>query len=383
MTALRVLHVSAYFAPAFVYGGPPRSILGLCKALAQTGIDVDVMTTTANGRGRELEPAVAAPRRIDGVRARYFPLAEPRWLWHAPLLRQALRRELGWYDVVHIHGLWHLPAWHAARLARRLDVPYVVSPRGMLEPEALAIHHARKAVAFRLVERRNLQGAAYLHATSPIEAATLAERELGPPVVLAPNGVDIEPLGVDPERRYVLFLGRLHPIKRLDLLAAAAARLAARDACVVVAGPDEKGHRADLTPLFEASGLTTIFTGAVDGPWKAALLSSARALVLCSDAESFGLTAAEAMAAGTPVVVTDTCPWSEIERERAGRFVPQTADAIAGALDSILADEHAARAMGVRGRALVARRYTWIASAQVLAECYRQVAGRQTVARAV
>src|SRR5262249_41679258 len=157
----------------------------------------------------------------------------------APLLRDAVRAAAASYDVMHIHGLWHLPAWHAARAARAARVPYVVSPRGMLEPEALAIRHARKAVAFRLLERRNLSAAAFLHATSTREAETLQRCGLGPSIVLAPNGVDVDRVsapeprevlaryGIGSGERFILFVGRIHPIKRLDLLAAAAARLRA------------------------------------------------------------------------------------------------------------------------------------------------------------
>jgi len=268
----------------------------------------------------------------------------------------------------------------------------VISPRGMLEAEALAIHGRRKAVAWRLFERRRIRGAALLHATSTRENQTLAARRLGPPIVLAPNGVDVaRPAGVDPDAvlramgldpgaRFVLFLGRVHPIKRLDLLAQAAVLLRARDVRIVIAGPDENGHRAALAPMFEASGLATIWTGAVDERQRWTLLTRARALVLCSNSESFGLAAAEAMAAAAPVVVTRTCPWEEIEREGAGRWVEQRAEAIAAAIDGILEDPERARAMGERGRALIARRYAWPATARLMADRYDALAGQRFAA---
>jgi glycosyltransferase involved in cell wall biosynthesis len=384
---MRVLHVTPYYAPAFAYGGPPRSIHGLCRALVQTGVDVEVFTTTANGA----TPLPAAPDGVlcDGIRVRYFPLAAPRLLWNARGMREAIARALPAADVVHIHGLWHRPGYDAARLAHDAGVPYVISPRGMLETEALAIHGRRKAIAWRLFEDRHIRDAALLHATSTREHGTLAARRLGPPIVLAPNGVDIERpagvdpnavlrgLGLDPADRFVLFLGRVHPIKRLDLLARAAALLRERDARIVVAGPDENGHRADLAPMFEASGLTTIWAGAVDERQRWTLLTRARALVLCSNSESFGLAAAEAMAAATPVVVTQTCPWEEIERAGAGRWVAHSAEAIAAAIDGILEDPQGARTMGERGRALIARRYAWPATARIIAERYDTLAGRR------
>jgi glycosyltransferase involved in cell wall biosynthesis len=340
------------------------------------------MTTTAAGPDGELPAATTEPRLHDGVRVRYFPLAPPRRVWNAPGLRKALLHEVASYDVVHIHGLWHLPAWDAARAARRAGVPYVISPRGMLEPEALAIRSGRKALAFWMIERRNLQHAAWLHATSATEAATLEKARLGPPIVIAPNGVDadklmsVDPgstlrrLGIEESRSFVLFLGRLHPIKRLDLLADAMLRLSARSVQLVVAGPDENDHRSAIAPRFAAAGVSVIWTGPVDGQAKADLLSAASALVLCSDAESFGMSAAEAMAVGTPVVVTQTCPWPEVQGEGAGRWVPQDAASIAAALDEILADPALAESMGERGRRLIARSYTWPSAARVIADGY-------------
>src|SRR5437868_10214686 len=87
---MRVLHVTPYFAPAFRYGGPPRSILGVCRALGDAGVDVEVFTTTANGD----EPLAPAPEGLvyDGVRVRYFPLAWPRRYWRASGLRAAIGR---------------------------------------------------------------------------------------------------------------------------------------------------------------------------------------------------------------------------------------------------------------------------------------------------
>jgi len=389
---MHVIHVAAYFAPAFVYGGPPRSILGLCKALRLGGVDAEVITTNAGGTGEPAD-ASAAPRTFEGIPVRYFPLALPRWLWHARGLREALATEIPRADVVHIHGLWHLPGWHAARISRRAGVPYVISPRGMLEPEALAIRRVRKQIAFRVIERQNLEAAAFLHATSAREAATLEHQAIGPPIIVAPNGVDIDSLRpVDPPATLnafkipanvplVLYLGRIHPIKRLDILAAAMTRLRAPGVRLVIAGPSEQGYQQIVAPMFERSRVPVTWTGPVDARQKADLLAMARVLVLCSNAESFGLSVAEAMGVGVPVVVTESCGWPEVESEGAGRLVPQDPDAVARALDDILCDGDLGRAMGVRGRALVARHYTWSATAGLLAERYRAiVADRQRVA---
>ena len=99
-------------------------------------------------------------------------------------------------------------------------------------------------------------------------------------------------------------------------------------------------------------------------------------LTLCSDSESFGMAVVEAMAAGVPVVVTRTCPWPQVAEAGAGRWVPQTAEAIASAIDGILADPDLAGSMGEAGRRLVAQHYTWNAIGSEMAGIYRTVVAR-------
>ncbi len=384
---MRVLHVTPYFAPAFGYGGPPRSILGLCRALQAAGVEVEVFTTTADG-ARELRPSPPEGDRVDGALVRYFPLSAPRRMFQARGLGAALATATARADLIHIHGLWNLPGWTAARIARRLDIPYVISPRGMLDAGSLAHHAARKWIAYWAVERRNLAGAAFLHATSAAEAEALEARGAGAPVMTLPNGVNAPAaglpargafrtrLGIPPGAPLVVYLGRIHPIKRLDLLAAAFERLRASrpDVRLVIAGPDEAGHRRALEPHFARLGSSAHWTGELSESEKWSLLADADALGVCSDSESFGMSVVEAMAAGLPVVVTQTCPWEEIETARAGFWVPQEAEAVADGLREILAHPAKAREMGERGRQLVQSRYDWDTVATAMAEQYRVAA---------
>ena len=384
---MRVLHVTSYFAPAFRYGGPPRSILGLCRALQRAGVRVEVFTTTANGPA-ELPASPPEGDRYEGVPVRYFPLAFPRRAFGARGFGAALRRNLGRYDVVHIHGLWNLPVWTAGHCARRAGVPYLISPRGMLDGGSLARHTAWKRLAYWAVERRNLAGAALLHASSELEARTLERRDLGVPVAMLPNAVERSDrgalargafrsrLGLRSETPLIAFLGRVHPTKRLDLLAAAFERVRAvrADAALVIAGPDEVGHRRQVEACFAAAGRAVLWTGELAEAEKWSLLHDADALVMCSDSESFGMSVVEALAAGVPVVATHTCPWEELEATGSGFWVPQSAEAVAAALASILDDPAAARAMGARGQALVRTKYSWDSIARAMTEQYRRVA---------
>ena len=170
--AVSVLHVTAYFPPARPYGGPPASVLGLCQGLQRAGVDVEVVTTTANGR--DSLPAVAARRR----RLRGRSGALRRAVVSAAILRRpgpraADRRAVARRRLPHPRRLERSGVVGVAPGARAPACRTSISPRGMLQPQAMQIGRWRKAAAFALLDRRNLSGAALLHATSDQEAGAL------------------------------------------------------------------------------------------------------------------------------------------------------------------------------------------------------------------
>jgi glycosyltransferase involved in cell wall biosynthesis len=382
---LRVLHVTPYFAPAYRYGGPPRSILGLCRALGDAGVDVEVFTTTANGD----QPLAPAPAGIvhEGVRVRYFPLAWPQRYWRASGLRSALKRAAAGADLVHVHGLWNMTSLAGVAAARAAGKPYLISPRGMLQPEARERHREMKSLAYWGVERANLRDAAMLHATSALEGRELTQ--YGPPVMLIPNGVALRPatpdtiaavraraeLGAGDE--VVTFLGRLHPIKRLDLLAEAFAIVhhARPGARLIIAGPDEGGYRRDVEAMFAPVSPVTRWIGAVDDDAIAALLASTDALVQCSDSESFGMSVAEALTAGVPVVVTKRSGWAEVDAIGCGFSVAHEPVSIADGILRVL--EHADRAaLRSRASAWARKTFAWDVVGKAMRTAYEQAIAR-------
>jgi len=380
---VRVLHVSPYFPPAYRYGGPPASVLGLCKGLQRAGVQVEVVTTTANGDARL--PASPSGTDYEGVRVRYADAAFPRRFFGARI-RTPLAAALAQADVCHVHGMWNVPEWFATHMARGRRIPYVLSPRGMLQPAALDRGRWRKAVAYRLLEARNLRRASMLHATSDQEADALRALALDVPIAVVPNGVDLGAadraprgararLGIPPDAFVVLFLGRLHAIKRLDLLAGAfaAARTTRPFLHLVIAGPDEHRLLPGILESLAGHADAVHAVGAVDGADKWALLKDADVSVQCSDSESFGLSVVESLAAGVPVVATHTCPWRVIEVEGCGRWVEQSTQAIAAAIGEIADDRARAAAMGERAAKFARARYGWDAIARAMTELYASV----------
>lgn len=381
---LRVLHVIPAYFPATRYGGPTECMHRLCEALPAHGVDVDVVTTDADGPF-DLDVPLGSPAHFEGVAVRYFHRTPPWELKVSlPLVRHLIRVR-GAYDLLHITAIFSFPSTAAALVARAAGLPYVISPHGILRGPAFAQKRYKKAPYWHLVERRNVEHAAALHAASELEADDIRRLVPDARVLTIPFGVRPEPPRDTPRApRTVLFLGRQHPIKRLDRLLRAMRLVTAElpDAELVIAGPDDDGERsrlerllAQLTPRPRVRWL-----GAVAGEEKARLLAEATVLALVSDSENFGQVVLEALASGTPVVVTRGCPWQVVEAAGAGYWVEPTDEAVGAALVRVLRGTMGASSFELASRQLAAR-YAWPEVARSMAQGYFDVVSRASVAR--
>jgi glycosyltransferase involved in cell wall biosynthesis len=380
---VKLLHVAASYLPAVRYGGTIVSVHGLCKALAARGHDVHVYTTSVNGDANSPVPHDVAVD-MDGVKVWYFSSPRFRRLYWAPAMKKQLRRHVGEFDVVHTHAIYLWPLWTAARCARDAGVPYVVSPRGMLEKALIEEKSAvLKAGLIGFIERRTLEDAAAIHVTSAREwqeASAFGFRL--PPVHEIPNGVSLESNGratsapiaaVAQGQPFVLFLGRISWKKGLDRLLQAFARV--DGIRLVIAGNDEERYQADLEALAGRLGLTgrVTFTGPVGSADKAALLRGARCLVLFSYSENFGNVVVEAMAEGCPVVVTPEVGLAPVvDASGAGIVVNGGIAELGAAISSVSGDPQRRAVMGQRGKATAAR-FSWPAVAEQMERLYASV----------
>ena len=128
---MKILHVVPTYYPAVRYGGPIQSVHGLASALAAQGHDVHVYTTNADGDGMLPVPQ-NRPVQVDGVNVWYFETGVGRRIYRSPKMRQALATNVARFDIVHLHSVFLWPTSAAAQAARKVGVPYVLSPRGML-----------------------------------------------------------------------------------------------------------------------------------------------------------------------------------------------------------------------------------------------------------
>lgn len=376
---MRILHVVPTYLPAWRHGGPILAVHGLCKALAARGHEVTVFTTDVHGDG-SLEVRLEEPVEIDAVEVRYFPVRSLRRLYVAPGLARTAREEIGRFDVVHLHSVFLWPTSAVARIAERAGVPYVLSPRGMLVPELIRTRGRWRKLAWMLLaERRTIERAAVLHATTDMEVEDAARLDLPLPfVVVIPNGIDPEPWDggeAAVPAPFLLYLGRLSWKKGLDRLIPALARVPG--VALAVAGNDEEGITPELQRLAREHGVAdrTVFLGAVHGQEKATLLHRTAALVLPSTSENFGNVVLESWAAGRPAVVTPGVGLAAAVRETGAGIVAEGDPVRLGdTLRALLTDPDRLDEMGRRGAEAVRERFGWAAVAREIEALYQRVA---------
>jgi glycosyltransferase involved in cell wall biosynthesis len=329
----------------------------LCRALLDQGVDVSVLSTDADlGDDEDEVRARLAPVPLTVVKA-----LGPAQLELSPGLVPRLFQRA---DLVHIHTVFTFPVAAAAWVSRARGVPFVLRPAGTLDAACIGIKSSRqKRLAISAYVRPALERAAFVHATSESEAAEL--RLLAPRarVVVAEPGVALPPPGPPPTGRTIAYLGRIHPIKRLEVLIDAAALLPGVE--LVLAGAGDPGYVAEL----QRRGRFRLL-GHVNEAEKSELLSRAAVLAFPSLHENFGVAAAEALAAGRPVVVSPEVAIASSLGE-AGLVAEATPRSFAAALESLLADEAQLRARGVAARQLAQSRFGWERAARRVLDLYQ------------
>lgn len=285
--------------------------------------------------------------------------------------------------LVHVHGLWTPFEWRACAYARRVGVPLVMSPHGMLEPWALRHKRLKKWLAWRLYQRHWLARADLLVVNSWNEYRTVRGMGLKAPVAVIENGVDIssfDQVGVRTDRRKcVLFLSRLSPVKGIfDLLEAWSRLPAGHDYELRLYGPADPGYVEQIDAAIErlALGSSVKLKGPVFGAEKWQAYRNADVFVLPSYSENFGIVVAESLLAGVPVITTRATPWECLETERLGWLVENDSVQLAETLwQAMQVPDEQREQMGLRAAAYARAHFLWPDIIDKYVETYAWVSG--------
>lgn len=384
---MKILIVTPYLGP--VYGGTSKAIIELVEELGQSNIQLDLITTNANG-DKKLDTPLRVWISEKNYRIQYFSCWNRNDFIISPSLIRWLLQHVDKYQLVHTHTVFS-PMMSVVRwICKSYNVAYLVTPHGMLEPWALSYKSWKKQLYLHLFEKPTLQDASRVQALAISEAYSIKKLSINQSTVVIPNGIHqhhFEPL-TSPnvfyeqfpgmrDKKLILFLGRIDPKKGLDILALAYAKICTHffNTHLIVAGPDSVGFLPTVQQYFEQAGClnSVTFTGMLTGQLKYAALSAASVFVAPSYSEGFSMSVLEGMASGLPCVITTECNFPEAAEAEVAHVVSTDSDAITDALIQCLRETQQARDMGVRARQFILENYTWKQSAQKLLQVYQSI----------
>lgn len=336
--------------------GVANVVRNLCKSMIASSEDVRLVAL-------EWSRMPSQPKYLTS-----FPLGwGPRRLGISPLMRRWLQAEVKseTVDIIHNHGLWMMPNVYAGNVCQNSNCRLMLSPHGAMSSWALGRSALMKTIFWKLLQGPAVRVAACFHATAESEYADIRRLGFKQPVCIIPCGVNMQPLEQKQAggRRQLLFLGRIHPKKGVDNLLHAwqAVEHKFQDWDLVVAGPDNAGYLAEMQALAEKLQLRQIvFRGALFGDEKLQAYRDASLYVLPTHSENFGITVAEALAAGTPAIVTHGAPWAGLAEQGAGWWVEIGVAPLTACLEQALSTTpQRLSEMGKAGHDWMERDFSW------------------------
>lgn len=358
--------------------GPSYSVLQLARAIARRGNEVELMSLG------EPSSIVEEGVKVSKFNRNFRGLPRLKKLGVSSGMKNKLMKVAPTVEILHTHGLWMMPNVYPASVAKTHKVPFVVSTRGMLSPAALEYSKSVKSAFWFIAQRAAVEAASLVHATSEQEYEDIRAFGLRQPVVILPNGVGIHHWPSlkrpDPPGRgsaVVLYLGRLHPIKRVETLIQAWAEIEDHFPhwSLEIRGPGEPSYIRKLTQEAVGLGLKRcIFGDAAYGEQKHELYRRAGLFVLPSSSENFAMTVAESLACGTPVIATKGTPWQALEMNRCGWWIDHGVEPLKNALNAALSvGIEELNAMGARGQGWMIRDFAWAEIGDRMLEAYRWI----------
>ena len=324
-------------------GGPSRSVPMLAKGLAELGVDITLMTIRSENMNIH---------SLEGTTAK-LKVLEPSFT----------RKEIAKYladerfELIQIQSVWEMPYHKVILEARKQNIPYIVTPRGMLEPWSLSQKKWKKKLAWWLYQRNDVQKSACVFTTAKMEAEHVSNLGITTCKAVIPNGIETDAYpcktSVEGVKKQVLFLSRVHVKKGIELLFEAWKRIHSDylDWQLLVIGNGEAEYIHSLENRVESLGLKDCIKilPPVFGEAKIKVYQESALFCLPSFSENFGMVIAEAMSCGTPVITTTNCPWEILNETNTGWCVDLSVENLERALREAMGmDANALYDMGQR-----------------------------------
>lgn len=292
--------------------------------------------------------------------------------------------ELEGYKMFHIHGIWQPITYQIVKNAINNNIPYIITPRGMLEPWSLLQGRFKKKLVLKLFQLKHLKNSSCIHATAFSEVESIKNLGIKKPIALIPNGINLNEFpNVIPIKekvsRKILFLSRIHVKKGIENLIEAWRLIEdnlKKDWIIEIVGNGEKEYTNELKERIISVNLENSITvkDPVFGDEKLRLFREASLFVLPTYSENFGIVIAEALASYTPVITTKGAPWRDLETYKCGWWIDIGVEPLKKALEKAITEEDEGMLnMSKNGRVLVEEKYSMKSVALKMSELYQWI----------
>lgn len=363
---MKILKVN-YGLPGFA--GDSNQLFSIIKQLNSNGHEITIVTTDADiyyfdkQKSKQyseikqiLEKSIEKPIKINNVPVIPLHCTFPQLGMYCLNATNFAKKIVKNYDVVHIYNWYYHLGMTFAKVCFENSVPFVISFYASLQEEAYAIKQKRKKVLDFLYTKKLILKANALHSAGDLETQEYVKRGVNiNKIFRIDNAVDLSlyelkkstnifnRLNIDSQQDYLLFLSRIHPKKGLDLLIHAFFSLLkdGTKITLVIAGTGNKKYENEIKDLVDKLRIKDFvkFTGFVTHEEKLDLLKHAKVFVLTSRSDLHPIAIQDALAMGTPVLVTEACDYPEITEYEAGVIVNSTIDSVYEGLSKILSED--------------------------------------------
>lgn len=357
---MKILHVISSIDKSS--GGPARSVPKLCEYLANDQYQISLVSKPCS------DPiALQTSEHYQSYFVSFFTVIR-KFKKVSP-------------DIIHLQHIW-TPYIHLfAAICHIKKIPYLITPRGMLEPWIMQQNPWKKKLGMLLYQRHDLRKARCIHVTCEAEGKHVRQLGFSNPIALIPNGIDLSGIpyqDLPKDSKTVVFISRIHPKKGIEILLDSWKHFASTGWTLEIAGEGEKEYIRSLQEKIDTEQILRVrLIGAQYGLAKWNLLQNAELFVLPSYSENFGMAIAEALAMGVPVITTRETPWQELETHNAGWWIEPTEKDLSTSLAQALSlSAMERREMGIRGRKLIEKNYTIESIAAKMRNVYEWMTGR-------
>lgn len=360
---MKILHVIRDLSASS--GGPVNALIGLVESQNKIGHEVKILTTNFGLNKNE----ITLKKNVI-----FVPCNWSKWRYSFQF-KNNLKKLIRWTDVIHIHMIWEYPSLVTAVTARKFNKPFLLRPCGALEKRSLKISNLKKRLYLKFFSKALFNFPCKLHFASDDEKINSSTFGTTKSVVVNNGIVSNAKKKISKnifykkfpslkKKKIILFLARIHPIKRPELAILSFYKIYKKfsDSVLVIAGPCEESYLLKLKKLINKHKLENrvIFTGLLKNDLLYSAYSVCDLYLLPSLQESFGISVVEAMAASKPVVISKNIAIANsIFKAGAGFVCDESVSSYSQAIEKLLSSNYLQEEMGKKAKKLQLNIFDW------------------------